>query len=231
MAGLNMSNGEYVVIMDDDLQHSPFDIIKLVNECKKGYDVCYANFDIKKQRWWKNIGSFINGKVAEYLIYKPKGIYLSPFEVINKGVVQEIVKYTGPYPYIQGLILRITNNVTQITVQHQKRYRGKGNFSFIKSLTVFFKLVTSFSVLPLRLATIIGFLSAFIGFVMVPYYLYAYLIVNKVVEGWTTIVVLILLIGGLILFSLGILGEYIGRMYLNINNKPQYVIKNIINQE
>jgi len=228
MAGLNCCSGEYVVIMDDDLQHSPYDILMLVDECKKGFDVCYANFNKKQQKWWKNLGSWFNGKIAELLINKPSNIYLSPFEVLHIDIVKEIIKYEGPYPYIQGLIFRVTSNFTQISVEHCKRYKGESNFNFFRSLTVFLKLATSFSVIPLRIATFIGFITAFFGFVMIPYYLYAHFINNEIVAGWTSLMIILLMIGGLILFSLGLLGEYLGRMYLNVNNKPQFVIKEIL---
>tara|TARA_R110002111_G_scaffold259645_1_gene329867 strand:- start:3599 stop:4516 length:918 start_codon:yes stop_codon:yes gene_type:complete len=228
MAGLNYSLGNYVVIMDDDLQHSPIDIIPLVNQCKKGFDVCYANFNKKKQKWWKNIGSWINGKIAEILINKPSHIYLSPFQVINKEIVKEVIKYQGPYPYVQGLILRTTNNLTQINIKHHKRLSGKGNFNFIKSMIVFVKLMTSFSVIPLRIATVIGFITALLGFAMIPYYLAMYFFNDEIIEGWTSLMIIILMLGGILLVSVGMLGEYIGRMFLDTNRKPQFVIKSIL---
>jgi polyisoprenyl-phosphate glycosyltransferase len=229
MAGLNLSNGDYVVIMDDDLQHSPFDIPKLLKKCKEGYDVCYANFESKKQSAWKNAGSWLNGKIAEYIIDKPKNIYLSPFELIKRDLVLEIIKYKGPYPYVQGLILNYTTNVTQINIEHHKRHTGVGNFNLIRSIRDFLKLATSFSVVPLRVATIIGFISAISGFMLIPFYMYQYIRGAHIVDGWTSLMVLFLLIGNLILISLGIIGEYLGRMYLNINNKPQYAVSEILN--
>lgn len=231
MAGLSQVSGAYVVIMDDDLQHSPYDIERLYLECKKGYDVCYANFKKKKQSWWKNMGSWLNGKVAEYILSKPAGIYLSPFEIITKEIALEVVKYGGPYPYVQGLILNTTSNITQIDIEHHERFEGKGNFNFMKSLSVFLKLVTGFSVLPLRIASWVGMISAFLGLLLSIYYLFEYIFLRNSPEGWTTLVMLLLLIGGLILTSLGIIGEYVGRIYLNINNKPQYIIKNIVNKK
>jgi undecaprenyl-phosphate 4-deoxy-4-formamido-L-arabinose transferase len=228
MAGLNFSSGEYAVIMDDDLQHSPKDILLLVNECKKGFDVCYANFNKKKQKWWKNVGSWLNGRIAEILIKKPKNIYLSPFQVLHKDIVKEVIKYKGPYPYVQGLILRVTDNLTQINIDHYKRLAGKGNFNLIRSIIVFVKLMTSFSVIPLRIATVMGFVTAFIGFAMIPYYLAMYFFNDEIIEGWTSLMIIILMLGGLLLISLGMLGEYIGRMFLDINQKPQFVIKKVL---
>lgn len=231
MAGLNFATGNYIVIMDDDLQHSPEDITRLHNKCKEGYDICYAYFLKKKQAFWKNIGSWLNGKVAEILLKKPKDIYLSPFQIISRDIIDKVTKYHGPYPYIQGLLLDLTDNITQIDVGHHKRHAGKSNFNFIRSSRIFFKLITSFSVIPLRISTIMGFFLSSIGFILVPFYIYRYLFGDRIVEGWITIVLLQLIIGGFILVSLGVIGEYIGRMYLNINNKPQYNIKEVINYQ
>ncbi len=228
LAGLRISKGNYCVIMDDDLQHNPNDILQLYNECKKGFDVCYANFNSHKQSIIKNIGSKTNGKLAELLVSKPKGIYLSPFKIINKSTVTEIAQFAGPYPYIDGIILTITQNLCQINVEHHVRLNGQSNYTLSKSVSVFMKLFTGFSVLPLRLATIIGCIATCVGFILSLKYLYDYFIAKNYIEGWTTVVVLIIFFGGLILITLGIIGEYIGRMYLTLNNKPQYSISEIV---
>ncbi len=229
MAGLSYATGEFTVIMDDDIQHSPYDIIKLYDECRKGYDVCYAHFLKKNQALWKNMGSWFNGKIADVLIDKPRHIYLSPFQIIRKEVVDEILKYKGPYPYVQGLLLQTTANVTQITIAHHERYKGKGNFNFFRSISVFFKLATSFSVYPLRIASLLGFLVAASGFGLALYYLFEYLLTDHAVEGWLTLVLINLIIGGMVLASIGLIGEYMGRMYLSINSKPQYTVKETVN--
>ncbi len=231
LAGLRIAKGNYCVIMDDDLQHSPSEINNLYKECKKGFDVCYANFTSLKQTTVKNIGSSTNGKMAEMLVSKPKGIYLSPFKIINKSTVTEIAKFAGPYPYIDGIILSITQNLCQVNVEHQARHSGKSNYTFSKSVSVFMKLFTGFSVLPLRLATITGCIATFAGIILLIKYLYDYFIAKNFIEGWTTVVVLIILFGGLILITLGIIGEYIGRMYLTLNNKPQYSISEIVKSD
>lgn len=231
MAGLSYATGGFSVIMDDDIQHSPYDIIKLYDACRQGYDVCYANFSKKKQALWKNLGSWFNGKIANILIDKPKHIYLSPFQIIRKDVVDEILKYKGPYPYVQGLLLQITNNVTQITLSHHARYKGKSNFNLFRSMSVFFKLATSFSVYPLRIASLLGFLVASVGFGLALFYLIEYFVSDHKVEGWLTLVLINLIIGGMVLASIGMIGEYMGRMYLNLNAKPQYTVKETIRNE
>jgi len=228
MAGLSYATGNFTVIMDDDIQHSPYDIINLYDECRKGYDVCYAHFLKKNQALWKNMGSWLNGKIADVLIDKPRHIYLSPFQIIRKEVVDEVLKYKGPYPYVQGLLLQTTANVTQITIAHHERYKGKSNFNLFRSISVFLKLATSFSVYPLRIASLLGFLVASIGFGLALFYLFEYFLSDHKVEGWLTLVLINLIIGGLILASIGLIGEYMGRMYLSLNSKPQYTVKETI---
>jgi undecaprenyl-phosphate 4-deoxy-4-formamido-L-arabinose transferase len=228
MAGLSHASGNFTVIMDDDIQHSPYDIVKLYDACRQGYDVCYANFLKKNQALWKNLGSWFNGKIADILIDKPKHIYLSPFQIIRKEVVDEVLKYKGPYPYVQGLLLQTTNNITQITIEHHERYKGKSNFNFFRSMSVFFKLATSFSVYPLRIASLLGFLVASFGFGLAAFYFLEYLFSDHKVEGWLTLVLINLIIGGLVLASIGLIGEYMGRMYLSLNSKPQYTVKEMV---
>jgi len=227
MAGLSYARGNYAVIMDDDLQHSPYDILKLHEACKSsGSDVCYANFEKREQALWKNLGSWFNGKISEWMMHKPKHIYLSPYKIFTREIIDEIIKYTGPYPYVDGLILWVTDNIIQIDVEHYKRYKGSSNFNFTRSISVFLKNVTTFSITPLRVASIVGSICSVIGFIMIVYYLIDYFVHQNVVEGWTTLAVLQLFMGGLILLSLGLKGEYLGRTYMNVNNKPQFTIKN-----
>jgi polyisoprenyl-phosphate glycosyltransferase len=228
LAGLRISKGNFIVIMDDDLQHQPSDIDALYNECKRGFDVCYGNFNKRKQTVLKNAGSDINGKMAQLLAAKPKEIYLSPFKILSRSIVNEIIQFSGPFPYIDGIILGITSRITQVNVEHKQRQSGKSNYTFFSSFSVFMKLFTGFSVLPLRIATITGFFTTFIGFCLLLKYLYDYFITKNFIEGWTTVVVLIILFSGIILITLGIVGEYIGRMYLAVNHKPQYSISEIV---
>ena len=228
LAGLRNVTGNYVVIMDDDLQHAPSDIIKLYSQCKKGYDVCYANFNTKKQKFWKNIGSSLNGKLSEKLLNKPKNIYLSPFKIIHKDVVDEIIKFSGPFPYIDATILTITHHLTQIEIEHHIRYAGSSNYSFIKSAVVFIKHATNYSIYPLRVVSFVGFISALLSLLAGVFYLLQYVMSSHKVEGWISLVLLVIFFGGLTLLSIGLIGEYIGRIFLSINNKPQYTIQEII---
>ncbi len=228
MAGLNAAKGSFIVIMDDDLQHQPGDIHTLYGECVKGnYDVCFASYFLKKQKIWKNFGSWLNGKLSEKLLNKPKGLYLSPFKIMKKEVATEILKFKGADPYIDAMILKVTSNIGQLEVKHHERVAGKSNFSFKKSLSIFISHAT-YSVYPLRVLTITGFSSAFISFLVGLAYLAEYLYSQQRVEGWISVILLLIFFGGLMLMSVGLIGEYIARIFLSVNTSSHYFIAETI---
>ena len=228
MAGLHHAKGQVIVIMDDDLQHSPDDLSVLVEMLGDKYDVCYAYFEKKKQTLFKNLGSWFNGKFAELTIEKPPHVYLSPFKAIRHEVIEEMIKYDGPYPYIDGLIFRATRNITQTKLEHHARYKGEGNFTLLKSLSVWARVVTTFSVKPLRLATLLGLASSGIGFMMALYFIYKRLWGDEYIPyGWASTFVTILFLGGIQLMTLGVIGEYVGRTFIQNNREPQFIIREI----
>ena len=228
MAGLNYSSGESVIIMDDDLQHDPADIPALLEKLRKGYDVCYAKFRIKKQSWFKNLGSWFNAKAANIILNKPKDIYLSPYKTIRREVIDEIIKYDGPFPYVDGLLFRITRNITQIPIEHYPRLMGKGNYSLSKSVGVWLKLATNFSVLPLRGATFLGFTASIIGFILGVYFIIGKFMGIIAPTGWASLIVAVLFLGGVQLIAVGVIGEYVGRLFLYQNKKPQFIVKSVV---
>ncbi|MDZ7723407.1 MAG: glycosyltransferase family 2 protein [candidate division KSB1 bacterium] len=228
MAGLQYASGESIVIMDDDLQHDPVHIPDLIHKLEKGYDVCYGRYTRKKHSWFKNFGSWFNDKVANIILKKPKDIYLSSFKALKGDVAAEILKYDGPYPYVDGLIFRVTRNITQIDIVHHERFSGKGNYTLGKSLNLWLKLATNFSIFPLRIATFLGFLSSGIGFLLGLYYIILHLIGIQTPAGWSSLIVAVLFIGGIQLVSLGIIGEYVGRLFLHKSGEPQYTINQVI---
>jgi undecaprenyl-phosphate 4-deoxy-4-formamido-L-arabinose transferase len=230
LCGLRRARGEFVVIMDDDLQHSPYDIPLLLEQCRtRDLDVCYARFSIHRHALWKRAGSWLNGKVAEIVIGKPKNLYLSPFKIMRKEIVEEVFKYPGAFPYIDGLILNITHALGEAGATHNPRYSGKSNYSLAKSILVFMRLATGFSVWPLRFSAGIGFVFSVCGFGLALFYILQYAFLERRVEGWITIIVLQLVIGGLLMLLVGLVGEYLGRLYLNCNGKSQATIKEIRN--
>lgn len=229
MAGLNHARGEFTVIMDDDLQHFPSDIPALYERIRQGYDVCYANFFRKRQTRVKNLGSWAAGRVAEAVLRKPREVYMSPFKIIRRDVVDEIVRYRGPFPYIDGLLLQITDNISQITVEHHARHSGRTTHNFWKQAQVFLNLATNFSVLPLRFVTLSGVVFALSSFLLGAYFLLVYLTKGVQVYGWTALMLVVLFFGGVTLVSLGTLGEYLARVLMNVNQIPQFVVNERVN--
>ncbi len=225
MAGLNHAAGKVIVMMDDDLQHPPKYISHLVNKIREGYDVCYTKFRERKHSAWKVFCSKFTDKMAMILLDKPEGIYMSPFKAVSAVIKKEIIKYTGPYAYVDGLILMISANITSINIEHHKRFEGRGNYTFIKGVTLWFKMATSFSVVPLRIASFLGLLSAVCGFIFAIIMVIEKLTRDVPIIGWASLIVTILLMGGIQLFAIGAIGEYLGRMYININKKPQFIVR------
>jgi glycosyltransferase involved in cell wall biosynthesis len=224
MAGLNHVVGSIVVIMDDDLQHPPKAIVKMIQALEDGYDVCYVRYLNRQHAVWKKLGSMFNSLIATHLLGKPKELYLSSFKAIRKEVVAEVIKYDGPYAYLDGLILDVTQSITSIDIEHQPRHEGEGNYNFRRSLTLWLKMATSFSVTPLRLATYSGFVLTAFSMLMI-----CYVLINKILHpdisaGWTSLIATILLMGGVQTMCIGIIGEYLGRAYLKLNGKPQFVV-------
>ena len=228
MAGINYARGEIIILMDDDLQHDPADIPYLLNGLERGNDVCYGKFFSMKQSRFKKLGSWVNDKFANIIFDKPKYLYLSGYKAIKREIIDEIIKYDGPYPYIDGLVLRVTRNITQEDLHHNKRYAGKGNYNLKKSIKIWLKMATSFSVLPLRFATFLGFMSSSMGFMLSILLFFQYFIGEKAPPGWFTLVMVIIFLGGIQLITIGIIGEYIGRSFLHLNKNPQFVVDEII---
>jgi glycosyltransferase involved in cell wall biosynthesis len=228
MAGLKFAKFPYVVIMDDDLQHAPEDIKSLQNAIKKGYDVVYANFSKKKQSFYKNLGSWLNGKLAQFILQKPRDISISSFKIIRREIAKEIVKYQGPYPYIDGLIFNTTSSIGKIPLLHNQRFAGDGHHNILRSTRIVLNFCTTYSIFPLRFATYLGFSISLVAFIFSMILVIWKLWFGINVEGWGSIMLAIVLMSGVQLLSMGVLGEYIGRTYMNINRQPQYLIKKVI---
>jgi polyisoprenyl-phosphate glycosyltransferase len=224
MAGLNYVRGDFVVIMDDDLQHPPQAINDMLCALGQDYDVCYTRYLNRQHVAWKKLGSQFNDWVATYLLNKPKGLYLSSFKAIRREVADEIVKYDGPYAYVDGLILDITRSITTIDVEHQARDEGEGNYNLRRSLSLWLKMATSFSVVPLRLATFLGFSMTGLSAVFIILLIIEKIFHPELPAGWTSMIATVLFIGGMQTMFIGLIGEYLGRAYLKLNHKPQYVI-------
>jgi polyisoprenyl-phosphate glycosyltransferase len=224
MAGLNYAQGKIIVIMDDDLQHPPQAIGELISTINEGYDVCYTRYKSRKHAIWKKFGSWFNNLIATVLLGKPKSLYLSSFKAIKKEVVDEIIKYDGPFAYVDGLILDVTRSINMIEIEHQKRLEGSGNYNLRRSVSLWLKMATSFSILPLRIATMAGFAFATLSLVLIGFVIWQKIYHPELPAGWASLIATVLLIGGVQTLCIGMVGEYLGRTYLKLNNKPQFVV-------
>lgn len=228
MAALSYVDGDYVVFMDDDGQHDPTYIKDLIAKLEDGYDIVYAAFEAKQQARWKTLGSSFHQLTAEWLEEKPKGISTSSFFVVRRYVVDALRKYPSPTPLIFGYLMKTTQNVASIPVPHRSRIQGRTGYTLKKLFDLWLNAVTSFSVVPLRFASYIGLFSAIVGMLALCYIVARKLLEPTIAAGYTSIVAVVLLFAGIILLMLGLIGEYIGRMFMAINCVPQYVVKNVI---
>jgi polyisoprenyl-phosphate glycosyltransferase len=233
LTGLRLARGRSIVIMDDDLQHDPADIPRLLAKLEEGPDVVYADFRVRRHTLWKTLGSWFNGKIAEWVLDKPKGIYLSPFKALRKDVADLICQYKGPDPYVDGLLLQVTSRFAQVPVDHHPRFAGSSTYTLWKSVSVWARLATSFSVRPLRLVTWCGLALGALGGLLALYViLYRLLFPERFavsVAGWASLMSGQLLIGGVQMVFLGVLGEYAGRTRTTVAGKPQATIRTVVN--
>ena len=225
MCALNYCTGDYAAIIDDDLQNPPEEIFKLLEEIQKGYDVVYAKYHVKRHHWFRNFGSKVNDIFATWLIGKPKDLYLCSFKMINRAMIDELKKYKGPFPYIDGLLLRATSNISTVYVEHKARMQGKSNYTLGKLLNLWLSMFINFSIKPMRFITVTGILISALSLVLAIVFIVEKILQPTTVPGWTTLIVLILFFGGLQSTFLGIIGEYIGKNYLDQNGTPQWVVK------
>lgn len=227
MAGLNRTTSEYVLIIDDDFQNSVTEAVRLINYAlEHNYDVIYTYYDNKQHSFFRNIGSKFNDKVANILLKKPRGLYLSSFKIVNKFIVMEIINYKFPFTYIDGLILQTTNRIGNLQVKHDKRTNGKSGYTLRKLISLWLNMFTNFSILPLRISIIIGLIFSAFGFLLGTYSLVDYYLNPKISLGYTELIVVISFFSGVQLIAIGTIGEYLGRLFLSKNNKPQYTIRN-----
>lgn len=231
MAGFHFASGDIVVCLDDDGQTPANEVDKLIEKIEEGYDAVYAEYEHKQHSGFRNWGSHLNKKMTEVMLGKPKELYVSSYFAVRRFIVEEMLNYTGAYPYVIGLVLRSTKNICNVSVKHRERMEGTSGYNLKKLLALWMNGFTSFSILPLRIASYSGSVIAFVGFI------YAiYVIIRKIVDptrmlGWSSTISVILILGGLILLVLGLIGEYVGRIFISINNSPQYVIRNVINYD
>lgn len=226
MAGYAASSGRFIINIDDDFQNPPSEMIKVLKYAMDNpqYDVVYTKYQRKQHNFLRNLGSKFNDKVATLLLDKPPGLYLSSFRCINRFLCDGILEYSGPYPYIDGIILERTQRIGTLQVIHAPRAGGRSSYNFRKLVRLWLFMFVNFSVMPLRISSIIGFAISGAGFILALVVVFES-ITRGTPQGWPSIAAGILVFAGVQLILLGLIGEYLGRLYLMQKGKPQFVVR------
>lgn len=230
MAGLNYAKGDILIGMDDDMQTHPSQLPYLFEELEKGYDIVYGYYPEKKHSAFRNFGSWVNYISVRILIGKPKELKTSSYWVARKFVRDSVIEYQAPYAYIQGLFLRTTRNISCIPIQHFQREEGESNYTFKRLLKLWSNII-GFSITPLRLTEYCGFGLSLLSIIAAVVVLIRKILNPAMAIGWPSLMIVICFFSGIQLMFLGLIGEYIGRMFLGLNRQPQYVIREVIRQE
>lgn len=229
MEGFRHTRGQYVINLDDDLQNPISEALKLLEHIQKtDADVVYAYYEEKKHHWFRNLGSWLTSTVATWLLDKPRDLYLCSFRAHSRDLIDRIVQYDGPYPYIDGLILGGTNRIERLLVAHEERSDGASGYTMRKLVRLWMNMFFNFSIMPLRLASVMGALLCSLGLVMLVVVFVEHLISQRNISpGWGSLMAAISIFSGGQLMMLGIIGEYVGRAYMTVSGKPQSLVRKV----
>ena len=232
MAGLREARGAHVITMDDDLQNPPTEVLRLLEYAQHTVaDIVYARPIEKRHAGWRNLGSRFTNRVADFILDKPKGFYLSSFRCISAFAVQQAITYEGPFPYVDGLLLQITQRVDSLAVEHLPRPHGHSNYTMRRLVRLWLNMFVNFSVMPLRVSTFTGIGLSICGVIGAAWAAASALFFETTPPGWASLTVAVMLLSGVQLLILGLLGEYLGRLYLTVNRKPQTVVRTVTHSE
>lgn len=228
MAGFHHASGDIIVCLDDDGQTPANEVGKLFEQIECGFDVVYASYTNKQHSGFRNWGSRVNSLMTEFLLGKPKELSITSYFAMRRFVMEEMMRYQNCYPYVIGLVLRTTKHITNVEVFHRAREEGRSGYTIRKLLGLWMNGFTSFSVKPLRVATFLGIITASGGFMYLIYVLFSYFSGKTSLLGWSSTMAVILILGGAILLVLGLIGEYVGRIFMCTNVSPQFVIRQMV---
>jgi undecaprenyl-phosphate 4-deoxy-4-formamido-L-arabinose transferase len=231
MAGFRHVSGDIIVCLDDDGQTPADEVGKLLAGIEAGQDVVYAKYEHKQHSAFRNLGSKVNEIMTRFMLGKPKELYISSYFAARRFVIEDVIRYENSYPYVIGLVLRVTKRISNVNVNHRDREEGTSGYTLKKLFGLWFNGFTAFSVKPLRIATVMGGCSAFVGFAYGLYTILKKVIIPDVPIGFSALMSAIVIFGGMIMLMLGLIGEYIGRIYISLNSAPQYVIRDVVNIE
>ena len=225
MAGLHAAKGDRIVCLDDDGQTPANEVGRLLGAIDRGADVVYAKYEHKQHSGFRNWGSRVNEAMLHQMLGKPKELYVSSYFAMRRYVLKEVLRYENSYPYLIGLVLRTTTNVVNVPVDHRKRTVGTSGYTLGKLFGLWMNGFTAFSIKPLRIATVVGSVSAVVGFLYGIYTIVKRLVNPNVPVGFSALMSAIVFFGGMTILMVGLAGEYIGRTYISVNSAPQYVVR------
>ena len=231
MCGIRHSSGDILVCLDDDGQTPADEVGKLLEKIEAGYDVVYASYDHKQHSGFRNFGSRVNAWMTEIMLGKPKELSLTSYFAAKRFIADEMLRYENCFPYVMGLVLRSTKNICNVPVNHRSREQGQSGYTLGKLLSLWMNGFTSFSIKPLRIATYFGALTAVAGFIYALIIVIRHFAVGMAPLGWSSTTALLLILGGVILLVLGLIGEYIGRIFMCVNASPQYVERIVVKRD
>jgi glycosyltransferase involved in cell wall biosynthesis len=228
LTGYRQARGEHILNLDDDLQNPPEEGLRLWRMAREdGLDVVYGDYRQKRHACWRNLGSRFANRTANWLLDLPERFYLSSFRCVSRVVAQRAAAYSGPYPYIDGLLSQYTRAIGSLEVSHDTRMVGESGYNLRRLIRLWLNIFTSFSIMPLRLASLLGMLLAFTGLLTIVGLVLHALIQGTEVQGWLSIISAILVFGGLQCLLIGVLGEYLGRIFLTVSGKPQSFVRSM----
>lgn len=230
LAGLVQARGRYMAVLDDDAQNPPEELPRMLDKLvRDDLDVVYGRYAERQHSAFRRLGSWFNDRVANIMLNKPRHLYLSSFKVMNRFIVEQIVRYAGPHPYIDGLICRSSTRLGELRVEHAARAMGQSNYTWRRLIRLWLNMFMGFSILPLRISSLIGMAISLLSLVWLTMILIDKLWISpNVTSGIPTVLACIVLFSGVQLMVLGMLGEYLGRMFLATNGQPQYIVREII---
>src|SRR6266513_2659936 len=226
LEGFRHTRGQFVINLDDDLQNPVEEALRMLDHLREtGADVVYSYYDEKKHNWFRNMGSWLTNAAATFLLGKPKDLYLSSFRAHNRELIDRIIQYRGPYPYIDGLILGATNRIERLLVRHEPRVGGRRGSFFANLVGLWLNMFFNFSIMPLRVASLMGAMLCVFGLILLTIAVVQALFFKVPQMGWSSLRAAVPVFSGSQLLILGIIGEYVGRAYMTVSGKPQSFVR------